>query len=144
MKTVLTFGSFDILHPGHIHYLSKAKSFGDKLIVIVARDKSIMMHKHRHPILDQDARVLIIGSLRMVDRAVLGKKLKKKSDIFNIFKEHKPDVIVLGYDQRVDIPAMKEWLARHKIKAKVVRLRSSVKDDVYKSSKLLARLRENI
>ena len=41
----MTFGSFDILHEGHKHYLQEAKSFGDYLVVIVARDENIIRFK---------------------------------------------------------------------------------------------------
>lgn len=140
MKTVLAFGTFDLIHPGHIAYLGAARRLGDKLIVIVARDDSVRMLKKREPFLDEDARCKIVDSLKMVDRAVLGNKLKKPSDIYNIFKKYRPDVIAIGYDQKANIPAMKEWLVRNKIKAKVVKLKVRINDDVYKSSKLLSRL----
>ena len=42
MKKVMTFGSFDVLHKGHEHYLKEAKSYGDYLIVVVARDENIL------------------------------------------------------------------------------------------------------
>ncbi len=140
-KTVMAFGSFDVVHPGHIHYLSRARLLGSRLVVIVSRDDSIRMLKHREPVLDEDARVNIVGSLKVVDKAVLGNKLKKPSDIYNIFKKYRPDVIALGYDQRVDIPAMKKWLVQNKISAKIVRLHTKLNDDVYKSTKLRKKLR---
>ena len=140
MKTVLAFGTFDIIHPGHIAYLSAASRLGNKLIVIVARDDSVRMLKKREPFLDEDARCTIVNSLKMVDRAVLGNKLKKPSDIYNIFKKYRPDVIAIGYDQKANIPAMREWLDHNKIKAKIVRLKVKINDDVYKSSKLLSKL----
>lgn len=140
MKTVLAFGTFDILHPGHIYYLNTAKKLGDRLIVIISRDESARMIKHRSTIFDQDARVQIIGSLKMVDKAVLGNKLIKRSDIYNIFKKYRPDIIALGYDQKVDISAMKRWLAENKINAKIVRLPTKVNYKIYKSSKIIARL----
>ena len=47
MKTVLAFGTFDVLHPGHIHYLKKAKGLGDRLVVIVSRDDSVRLIKKK-------------------------------------------------------------------------------------------------
>jgi FAD synthetase len=40
-RVVMTFGTFDLLHPGHLHYLSEAKKLGDYLITIVARDATV-------------------------------------------------------------------------------------------------------
>jgi len=45
MKTVMTFGTFDIVHPGHIHFLQQAKTYGDRLITIVARDMNVQKFK---------------------------------------------------------------------------------------------------
>lgn len=140
MKTVIAFGSFDLLHPGHIAYLNDAKRLGDRLIVIVSRDESIRIIKHRKPVLDERARVQIVGSLRMVDSAVLGTRIRKHSDIYNIFKRYKPDVIALGYDQKVDLPLMRKELERNGIYARIVRLRTRLNENRYKSSKLHKRL----
>jgi len=83
---------------------------------------------------------MIVGSLKSVDRAILGNRLRKADDLYNIFKRCRPDIIALGYDQKADIPAMREWLARNRIKARIVRLRTSLNDDIYKSSKLAKRI----
>jgi FAD synthetase len=40
-KKVMTFGTFDLFHPGHVYYLSEAESLGDELIVIIARDERV-------------------------------------------------------------------------------------------------------
>ncbi len=139
-KTVLAFGSFDVLHPGHIHYLAAARGLGDRLVVVVSRDESIRLIKHREPLFDQGARARIIGSLKMVDMAVVGERLRSPADRYNIFKKYRPDVIALGYDQDVDIRELKTWLKENRIDAKVVRLRARLSDDVYKSSKFISRL----
>jgi FAD synthetase len=140
MRVVLAFGSFDVLHPGHVHYLASAKRLGDRLIVIVARDESIRMMKHREPVFGERARVEIIGSLKMVDKAVLGNRLGKRSDIYNIFRKYRPDVIALGYDQKADVRKMRQWLEREGMKARIVRLRTKLNDDLYKSSKIIGNL----
>ena len=88
--------------------------------------------------LGERARLEIVGSLKMVDRAVLGNKLTKKSDIYNILKKYRPDIIALGYDQKVDLAAMKRMLSKNRIKAKIVILRTKLNDDLYKSSKLIS------
>ncbi|MCL5008495.1 MAG: adenylyltransferase/cytidyltransferase family protein, partial [Candidatus Marsarchaeota archaeon] len=70
IKRVMAFGSFDILHPGHIAYLNKARGLGDSLVVVVARDSSIRKIKHREPFFAENDRLRIISSLGMVDKAV--------------------------------------------------------------------------
>lgn len=143
MGTVLAFGSFDILHPGHIKYLESASKLGERLVVIISRDDSIRLIKHREPFLDEKARLKIVGSLKMVDKAVLGNKLKKHNGIYEIFKKYKPDVIALGYDQNANVPAMRKWLIKNKIKARIVRLSVKINTHDYKSSKIIARIRKN-
>ena len=136
VKIVLAFGSFDFLHPGHLLYLERAKRFGTKLIVVVARDESIRMFKKKKPFFNQSDRIKMVGSLRMVDKAVLGNKLGKPSDRYLILKKYKPDVVVFGYDQRVNVGSVKIWLKKNGIDAKVVRIADRVNPELYKSSKI--------
>ena len=49
MKTVMVFGSFDLLHPGHLFFLKQAKKHGDKLVVVVALDRTIESVKQQTP-----------------------------------------------------------------------------------------------
>lgn len=130
----MAFGSFDILHPGHINYLKSASRYG-KLVVVVARDESIEKLKGKKALVDEKSRREIIGSLRFVDRAVLGDRIRKWNDIYKILVKFKPDFIVFGYDQKVDMEYLKEFLAKHRLKSKIVRLKA-YRPDAYKSSKL--------
>lgn len=93
---VLAQGTFDILHPGHIHYLREAAAMGDELHVIVARDENVT-HK-RKPVLPGRQRRDTVAALEMVDYARLG----HREDIFVPVREIGPDVIVLGHDQHHD------------------------------------------
>ena len=94
MVRVMASGVFDILHTGHISYLQQAKALGDELIVVVACDETVRKNKHE-PITPEKMRVLIVGSLKPVDKAVLG----KEGDIFDVVRDVSPDIIVLGFDQ---------------------------------------------
>lgn len=94
MIRVMASGVFDIIHTGHIHYLEQAKSMGDELVVVVACDNTVRKRKHE-PVTPENMRVRIIGALKPVDRAVLG----KDGNIFDTVREIEPDIIVLGYDQ---------------------------------------------
>ena len=127
--TVLTGGAFDILHIGHLFTLEKAKSLGDKLIVVVARDETIERVKGRKPIHAAEYRRKMVGSLKPVDIAVVG---EKKFDIAKIVKKYKPDIIVFGYDQRVSVPESSQY--------KVVKLKRHFKKHKYKTSEIIRSL----
>ncbi len=94
--TVVAQGTFDVLHPGHIHYLREAARFGDELHVIVARSNNVT-HK-QPPVVPDRQRREVVGAVDVVDEAHLG----HKSDIFVPIERIQPDVIVLGYDQYHD------------------------------------------
>ena len=128
----MAFGSFDMLHKGHEAYLKEAKSYGDYLIVIVARDESIIRFKGRKPKNDENSRLGQIKKLDFVDEAVLG----RNGNIFDVLEEYSPDVICLGYDQKtVEEEKLREELEKRNLKAKIVRAKP-YKEDIYKSSKL--------
>ena len=136
MKKVMAFGSFDFLHPGHVHYLTKASGFGNYLIVVVARDSSIRALKGRAPVFSQEARARLVGSLKVVDKALVGNKITRSHDMYRIIEQHRPDVIAFGYDQKVDLAKLRQWLREKKIKAKVVRIKSPLDPRHYKSSRI--------
>src|SRR5438552_18347528 len=69
---------------------------GAKLIVVVARDKTGLNRKGRSPILPEDQRRQLVGSLREVDKSILG---HTHLDLLGILREVRPDIISVGYDQ---------------------------------------------
>jgi len=115
MKRVVAQGTFDILHPGHLHYLREAKSMGDRLHVIVARQNNVT-HKP-DLIVPASQRVEMVGALDPVDHARLG----HPSDIFVPIEEIDPDVIVLGHDQHHDAEAIEAQLAERGVDCAVRR-----------------------
>jgi len=128
---VLAFGSFDILHPGHLFYLKEAKKLGDFLIVIVARDSTIKKYKKKEPVNDEGKRLAEIKKLDFVDEAMLG----YEGDYYKVLGEIKPEVIALGYDQTYFTEKLEEELKKLKLKTKIVRIKP-FKEDIYKSSKM--------
>ena len=136
VKKVVAMGSFDILHCGHIAYLKSAKKLGDYLIVIVARNSNIKKIKGREPVFDEKARIEMINSLKMVDKAVIG----NKGDMYKILKEIRPDIIALGYDQQVNINLLKKKLNKFGLKTTIVRIRKSIDGKRFKSSIVLKKL----
>ncbi len=94
-KIVFTNGCFDIIHPGHIALLKKAKSYGDILIVAVNSDRSIRNIKgNRRPILNEKARIKIISAIRYVDCAVIF----EEPTPYKLIKSIRPDILVKGSD----------------------------------------------
>ena len=131
MKLVMCAGTFDAIHPGHLYFLSEAKKNGDKLIVVVARDSTSERMKGKKPIHNEKERLEAVRSLEIVDHAVLG----RKGSIFDIVEEIKPNVICLGYDQKVLKQDLEDELKKRNLKADVIRI-GSYMPNLYKSSKL--------
>ena len=131
MKPVMCAGTFDIIHPGHLYFLSEAKKYGDKLIVVVARDETSEKVKGKKPQRNERERLEQIRMLEIVDVAVLG----KQGNIFDIIGEIKPSVICLGYDQKVLKQDLEDELKKRNIKCDVVRI-GSYMPHLYKSSKM--------
>jgi len=97
---VIAQGTFDLLHPGHVHYLREAAAMGDHLTVIVARVDNVT-HKEP-PVVPATQRRRMVAALAAVDRAVLG----HPEDIFVPVATTEPDVLVLGHDQHHDEAAI--------------------------------------
>jgi len=97
MKKVLAGGTFNIIHPGHIFFLEKAKELGDYLVVVVANDKTVLRNKG---FLSMHAagRKKVLESLRIVDKAVIG----DEKDFMKVVRKERPGIIALGYDQKLD------------------------------------------
>jgi FAD synthetase len=110
-------GVFDLLHPGHLFFLSEARKLGDELVVVVARDATARRIKHE-PITSEASRVQMVAALRDVDRAILG----NRGNIYDILPEVRPDVIVLGFDQDHDEAQIVAEARRRGLDTKVVRL----------------------
>jgi len=137
--TVMAFGTFDILHPGHLHYLAEAKSLGGenaRLVVVVARDSNVERLKGSKPVNDENSRLEIIRALRVVDEAVPG----NEGDIYEIVRERNPDVIALGYDQGPSTAVIRRELAKRGLHPRIARCKP-FKPRKHKSTHLKQRLR---
>ncbi|MBB1293834.1 MULTISPECIES: adenylyltransferase/cytidyltransferase family protein [unclassified Pseudoalteromonas] len=95
MRRVITFGTFDIFHVGHINILERAKALGDYLIVGVSSDALNRSKKGRNPVYSEADRVRIISSLRCVDEVFIEKSLELKGEYIT---EHNADLLVMGDD----------------------------------------------
>ncbi len=136
MVRVLATGTFDLLHPGHLLYLSEAKALGDELYVIVARE-SMIKHKPK-PIVPEGQRLAMVRGLRIVDKALLG----DEHDMFAPLREIKPDIIALGQNQFFNEKELETQLRAHGINAKVVRIRSLEQCELCSSAAIIRRILE--
>lgn len=95
MTTVITFGTFDVFHAGHLNILQRARNFGDRLCVGVSSDLLNMQKKGRKPIYSERDRMQIIAGLKCVDEVFLEKSLEEKK---LYIQQHEANIMVMGDD----------------------------------------------
>jgi FAD synthetase len=137
---VLATGVFDILHLGHLRFLEESKKRGgpgSKLVVVVARDKTVLRRKGRGPVVPEDQRRELVSALRVVDRAILG---REEIDLLGILKEVKPDIVCVGYDQNEIRVAVTRLVRKQGLPVRVVRIRRFGPVGYNSSSKLKNRI----
>ena len=139
MVRVMASGVFDILHTGHISYLEQAKALGDELYVVVASDNTVRKNKHE-PITPERMRVRIVSALKPVDGAMIG---NDSGDMFAILDEIRPDVIVLGFDQKFDENTLSEELKKRGFDIAVKRADQSG-EDLEATRAIIKKIRERI
>jgi len=93
--TVITFGTFDVLHVGHIRVLTRSAALGNRLVVGVSSDALNFSKKGRNPVFSQDERVEIVSSLKVVDQVFVEESLEQKREYV---LEHQADILVMGDD----------------------------------------------
>lgn len=131
MKTVLTCGTFDLFHRGHLHLLEKAKEYGDRLVVVVSRDKRVEQIKGKLPFYNEEERKQMLEALKIVDEVRLG----SVDDPYEVLSEIKPDVVALGYDQVIYVDKLAQKITEYGLHTQIVRL-CPYNEDYCKSSKL--------
>lgn len=95
MTRVITFGTFDIFHVGHLNILKRAAEYGEHLTVGISTDALNFSKKKRYPVCPQESRAEIVEALRCVDKVFYEESLELKRQYI---LEHKADVLLMGDD----------------------------------------------
>jgi FAD synthetase len=128
MKKVMIFGTFNILHPGHLNMFRQAKKYGNKLYVVLAKDETIKDLKEYEPLNEIKRREKLL-KLPMIDEVLFG----DIDDKLKAVKKIEPDIICLGYDQIHFIEELEAYLSENNINIPIIRLKPYYPDK-YKSS----------
>jgi len=123
---VVAFGTFDPLHKGHEEFLKQAKKLGDYLIVVVSQKDKINLEKSRAPRGSDKDRLQKVDDLKIADEVILG----ESGDKYKILERINPDIIALGYDQKIPEPL------KNKVKQYKIITLKPFKSAIYKSSKM--------
>lgn len=130
MIKVIAFGTFDGVHPGHVDFLQQAKKLGGHLTVIIARDSTVLKIKGRPPKQGEKDRQEALRHTQIPDEVILGDLI----DFYQPIRKVQPNIIALGYDQKVDLKGLEDAFP----KAQKVRLRA-FHPEQYKSSLMKGR-----
>ncbi len=104
--TVITFGTFDVFHVGHLRLLKRAAALGSALVVGVSTDSLNFAKKQRKPIYPETQRLEIIASLRCVSEVFLERSLEAKADYI---REHDAQILAMGDDWAGTFDALGEF-----------------------------------
>jgi FAD synthetase len=141
-KVVLASGTFDLLHFGHVRFLEEAKRAGGeeaKLVVIVARDSTVMDRKAERPVMSEDQRRALVEALEVVDEAILG---FENFSIGKVIEKIRPDVIAVGHDQEGIEREVRKAVTEKGLDIRVVRIGRFGKKQLNSSSKIKRRIAE--
>ncbi len=133
LNQVMVFGTFDMVHQGHVNLFKQARKLVKNpfLIVSIARDKNVLKIKGHLPRKTQAERKLMVAKNPLVDKVVIG---GSEDHLPHIIKE-RPDVIALGYDQVAYVRGLRTRLKEAGLKTLIVRLKP-FKPKVYKTTLL--------
>ena len=104
-RRVITFGTFDVFHVGHLRILERAKALGNYLVVGVSTDELNISKKGRAPVFDQEQRIEIIKALKCVDEVFFEESLSLKG---SYIEEKHADILVMGDDWKGKFDEFKE------------------------------------
>ncbi len=106
MKKVITYGTFDLLHYGHVNLLRRAKEYGDYLIVAISTDEFNSKMKNKHCFFSYEQRKQLVEAIRYVDLVIPEESWDQK---INDVKEFKVDTFVIGDDWEGKFDFLKDY-----------------------------------
>jgi glycerol-3-phosphate cytidylyltransferase len=95
MKRIITFGTFDLFHIGHVEILRRARELGNHLIVGISSDELNFSKKQMYPVYPLKHRMGIVSALRYVNEVFVEESLERKREYL---LRYKADVLVMGDD----------------------------------------------
>lgn len=95
MNTVITYGTFDLMHYGHIHLFRRARELGDRLIVAVSTDEFNWYQKHKQCYFTYEQRKLLVEAVRYVDQVIPEESWEQKVQDVHKYHVH---TFVMGDD----------------------------------------------
>ncbi len=129
-KQVMIFGAFDIIHPGHLYLIKQAAQLG-KVIAVIARDKTIVKIKGKKPYFTEQQRKENLAKLKITEKVILG----DEKDPYLIIEKIKPDIILLGTDQKIFVKELNSQLKKRRLNIKIKRA-STWQRDIFQSKKI--------
>lgn len=118
-KKIMVFGAFDHFHKGHRYFLNEAKKLGERLIVVVARDETVLEIKKQAPNQTLDQRIDAIKNEGLANDVVSGDNIHGS---WEVLKKHQPDIVALGYDQKKLGEALTDAIQKFNLDTKIVKL----------------------
>ena len=149
-KIVITYGTFDMFHIGHLRLLKRLKEMGDELIVAVSTDEFNEV-KGKKTLIPYDQRVEILSSIEYVDRIIPEKSWEQKVDDV---KKYKADLFVMGNDWEGEFDFLKEYcevkyvertqdISTTQLKKSLTNFLSIPKEDILKAFEILEALKKD-
>ena len=149
-KIVITYGTFDMFHVGHLRLLKRLKEMGDELIVAVSTD-DFNEAKGKKTLIPYDQRVEILSSIEYVDRVIPEKNWEQKIEDV---KKYKADLFVIGNDWEGEFDFLKEYcdvkylertqdISTTQLKRSLTNFLSIPKEDILKAFEILEALKKD-
>lgn len=126
-QKVMLFGTFDILHKGHVYFINEAAKYAEQIVIVLARDCNVERLKNKLPLQTEEERLISVQIAFAFAKVVLG-------DLENFYRpiqDFQPDVIALGYDQKANETEIQTLFP----KIKIIRI-EAFEPEKYKSSLL--------
>lgn len=143
-KIVFCSGSFDIAHAGHVLFFEDCNKYGDVLIVGIGNDHILERNKGKgRPVLNQNARLKLIDSLKPVDYCFLDESTKKNHPLDIVeetFRLLKPDIYIINEDAS-NVPYRKQLASKYKVKMKILKRSCPPEFENISTSKIIEKIK---